>query len=140
MPAAERLVLDTSALLALHGNERGSDEVERILRKHGGRGRVFASFMSLMEFYYVAHRRLGESEARRSYLRLKQLPIRIVESDEQLGLRAAAFKARGAISVADAWIAATAERLGASLVHKDPEFDAFKGVIGLRPLPYKNAD
>ena len=54
--------------------------------------------------------------------------------------RAAAFKAQGSISVADAWIAATAERLGAGLIHKDPEFDALEGVIGLRPLPYKKAD
>jgi hypothetical protein len=33
--------------------------------------------------------------------------------------------------------AATTQRFNAVLVHKDPEFDALKGVIQLQPLPPK---
>jgi predicted nucleic acid-binding protein len=43
------------------------------------------------------------------------------ENDEMLQ-RAAEVKAKNAVSVADAWIAACAGMLGATLVHKDPEF------------------
>jgi len=135
--APESWVLDTSALLCLKGEEPGADEVDRILRRHGGEGRVFASFISMMEFYYVLHRRMGEIEARRGYLQLKQLPILVMESDEELGLAAARFKSAGGLSVADAWVAATAERLGAVLVHKDPEFEALARHVKLQPLPYK---
>ncbi len=37
-------------------------------------------------------------------------------------LRAAAIKAGHAVPVAGAWIAASAEMIGATLVHKDPKF------------------
>lgn len=138
MPRAlESWVLDTSALLCLRCEEPGAGEVERILRRHGGRGGVFVSFISMMEFYYVIHRALGEVEARRGYLELKQLPVHVIESDEELGLAAARLKSVGRLSVADAWVAATAERLGAALVHKDPEFESLASHVRLEPLPYK---
>lgn len=135
--APESWVLDTSALLCLKAEEPGAGEVDRILRRHGGEGRVFVSFISMMEFYYVIHRELGEVEARRGYLQLKQLPIHIIESDEELGLAAARLKSAGRLSVADAWVAATAERPGAILVHKDPEFESLARHVRLHPLPYK---
>jgi predicted nucleic acid-binding protein len=34
-------------------------------------------------------------------------------------------------------VAATARRLDATLVHKDPDFDALKGIIKLHALPPK---
>ncbi|MBI5242522.1 MAG: type II toxin-antitoxin system VapC family toxin [Elusimicrobia bacterium] len=133
---ADSWVLDTSALFCLKGAEPGADGVERILRRHGGEDRVFVSFISMMEFYYVVHREMGEAEARRACLRLKQLPIHVMESDEELGLAAARFKSLGRLSVADAWVAATAERIGAVLVHKDPEFNSLACHVRLQPLPF----
>jgi predicted nucleic acid-binding protein len=41
------------------------------------------------------------------------------------------------LSVADAWIAATALSLGAILVHKDPEYEPLKNKIRQQILPYK---
>ena len=41
------------------------------------------------------------------------------------------------VSFADAFVAATAQRLDATLVHKDPDFDALKGIIKLHALPPK---
>jgi len=137
-PAPELWVLDTSALLCLKEDEAGADEVERVLRRHGPRGDVFVSFISLMEYYYVICQSLGEAEARRAYLQVKQLPLKVVESDEELGLAAGRIKASARLSVADAWVAATAERLDAVLVHKDPEFEQVKRLLRLQALPYKN--
>jgi ribonuclease VapC len=138
-PPAETFILDTSALLCLKENEPGAAEVEALLREQGRKGSVFVSFMSLMEFSYILRQEQGEAAAREGILQLKQLPLRIVESDEPLGLAAARLKATHAISVADAWIAATAERLGATLVHKDPEFEPLAGIIRQKSLPRKKA-
>jgi ribonuclease VapC len=137
MPAVETFVLDTSALLSLKENEPGASEVEAILRQYGKKGSVFISFMSIMEMAYILELEQGESASRQGVLQLKQLPLEVVESDEPLGLAAARIKAGHKLSVADAWIAATAERLGATLVHKDYEFEPLAGLIRLKALPPK---
>jgi predicted nucleic acid-binding protein len=138
MPAAaERCVLDTSALLCLIEGEDGADEVEKILRTHGPKGNAYLCFISLMEFYYINHQERGEAVAQERYTLLKELPLKVVESDPELGLAAGRIKAAHRLSVADAWIAAVAERLEAVLVHKDPEFEPLKRILRLAPLPYK---
>lgn len=136
-PAAETIVLDTSALRCLKENEPGAAEVEAVLRQQGKNETVFISFMSVMELAYILEQEQGETAARQGILQLKQLPIHIVESDQPLGLAAARIKAGHKLSVADAWIAATAERLSATLVHKDPEFKSLAKLIRLRTLPLK---
>lgn len=130
-------VLDTSALFALKEEEEGAGTVEKILRMGGRSGRVFISFMTLMEFYYLILRTHKREHADKSLLMLKQLPLRVVESDETLTLSAAHIKASTRLSVADAWIAATALSLGAILVHKDPEYEPLKNKIQQQILPYK---
>lgn len=136
-PATESFVLDTSALLCLKEDEAGASEVETILRHSGKGGTVFVSFMSIMELAYILEQEYGEAAAREGVLQLKQLPLQVVESDEPLGLAAARLKAAHKLSVADAWIAATAERLRATLVHKDPEYNPLGKLIRLKALPLK---
>jgi len=138
MPNPEVFVLDTSALICLKEDEAGAADVERILRDAGSKGRVFVSFISLMEFFYILQQEQGERAAQKGYLEIKQLPMNVIESDEQLGLSAASFKANHKLSVADAWVAATSQRLGATLVHKDPEFEPLKSVLTQHSLPYKH--
>src|SRR5262245_15874500 len=102
MPAsAKSYILDTSALLCLKENEPGADVVEQLLRDYGTKAQMAVCFISLMEFYYIIHQELGEEEARRGYLLLKQFPLRVVESDEELGLSAARLKAQNKVSLAD---------------------------------------
>lgn len=138
MPGKSRArVLDTSALFCLKENEPGAGAVERLLREAGPKGQVYISFMSLMEYFYILQQEHGETAARRGFLELRQLPLQVVESDEALSLAAGRIKATTRLSVADAWIAATAERLQAQLVHKDPEFESLADQIALQPLPYK---
>lgn len=64
----------------------------------------------------------GERAGRLAYEQLKALPLQWTEASEPLLERAVALKARHALSQADAWIAAAAQQLGATLLHKDPEF------------------
>jgi ribonuclease VapC len=58
----------------------------------------------------------------------RQLPIDWLEASEPLLIRAAQIKASHALSLADAWIAAAALHCGATLLHKDPEFQAIEGL------------
>lgn len=130
-------VLDTSALFCLKDNEAGAEEVEQILERAREAHPVYVSFASLMEYFYVVYQELGRDEAYRAYLELKMLPLKVVESNESLRLLAGEMKALFPLSFADAWIAATAERLNAELVHKDPEFESLSKRLFLKPLPYK---
>lgn len=131
-------VLDTSAVFCLKDDEVGAARVEEILEEAKNKpSKVFVSFMTLMEYLYICFIRYGEELARRAYLELTLLPIETVESDEELRLIAAELKANHNISVADAWIAATAKKLNGILVHRDPEFEAIKHSINCLALPYK---
>ncbi len=131
-------VLDTSAVMTYFFDEEGADEVDRLLRIEGKRaGAVNISFMTGMEVLYRIWQRLGEREGKTWYLRLKALPIQQIPYSEPLLLQAARLKANYLMSVADAWIAATALVQGAILVHKDPEFGPLSPLITLISLPVK---
>jgi predicted nucleic acid-binding protein len=137
LSGAKHFMLDTSALLALHLDEPGAATIEKLLRQSGREHQVWLCFISLMEFFYIIEQQAGVEEARKSYAALKQLPLIIIESDEELGLIAASLKANYQLSLADSWIAAAAKKLDAVLVHKDPEFEQLSSLITLRNLPYK---
>ena len=135
---AERYTLDTSALIAYLADEPGADQVERLLAG-AGRQRValFASFMTFMEATYRVWQARGERAGKLAYLRLRSLPLVRIDVSEGLILRAARVKASYRLSVADAWIAATALLTDSSLVHKDPEFRALADQVRLLELPMK---
>lgn len=117
-------VLDTSAVLALRADERGAERVEEILRRaSNGRSEVLVSFMTRMEILYRVSADEGEEAARSALRLLDSSGIRWVSCEDAILEEAARIKSRGGLSVADAWIASTALRHEAVLVHKDAEFD-----------------
>ena len=115
------VLLDTSALLTLRDDEPGADRVERALEQPQ---RCYACFLSRMEVLYRVWKDEDERAGRLAYEQLRGLPILWVEASEPLLERAASIKARHSLSLADAWIAASAQQVGATLLHKDPEFSA----------------
>lgn len=126
-------VLDTSALLAFMTGEDGADQVEKILL--GKENRAFIPWVVLFEVYYITKRTRGEKEADRRFVLIKELPASILwQMEEPEVLTAARIKAQFRISFADSIIAATAFRLDAILVHKDPEYERLSGMIKLRSL------
>lgn len=135
---AERYVLDTSAILAFTDNEEGADEVQRLLEAARARQCVIdVCAISLMELAYITEREQGEDEAARLVALVKAWPITWVYPDEKTLLQAAKLKATHRLSVADALIAAVAKLSHATLVHKDPEFEALASQLALRSLPFK---
>jgi predicted nucleic acid-binding protein len=131
-------VLDTSAWLTLIEDEAGADIVQGLLEKaRAGEVIVLVSFMSFMGVYYITLQECDRSEAQERVNLMTALPVLRVESTRALGILAAELKAAHRLSVADAWIAALAKERGATLVHKDPEFEQVEAMVKVLKLPYK---
>ncbi len=125
MHREKRFLLDTSALLALRGDEPGADEVEHLLRQvERDKCSLLASFMTRMELLYLITREEGEEAARHALLLLDASGVEWVSCEQEILEAAARLKASGRLSVADSWIGATAIVRSAILIHKDPEFSA----------------
>lgn len=134
----KNVLLDTSAILALRDNEEGAETVETFLQKaKAGEVNVLVSFISFMEVYYIIWERENDELARIAYLELKNLPVKQVNFDERLLLKAGEFKATYRFSMADAWISASAFVTESTLIHKDPDFEMVKDIVKLLALPYK---
>ena len=125
-------VLDTSAVMAVLEQEAEADRVIAILERSSSPERpVHLAFVTLMEVEYKLLRRFGREKAHSALSLVEAWPVRVVESNLQWRRIAAAIKAVGGLSLADAWVAALAVLLDTELVHKDAEFDR---VAGLRSL------
>lgn len=129
-------VLDTSALLAFIEDEAGAARVEELLRLE----RVYLPFVVGLEAYYITQQERSQEEADKRLARIRQLPVRWLDqvSDAVL-IKAGRFKAMHRLSLADALVAAFAADLGATLVHKDPEYEALAAVVRQEQLPSKKA-
>lgn len=134
----EVFVLDTSAWIALDEKEPGAEAVEAILAKAWlGEAEVHGSFATLTELEYIRTQERDAQQGAELLAFARSQPIVWHHSDDALCSAAAQLKAAHKISFADAFVAATAQRCDAVLVHKDPEFAALHGVIQLHPLPPK---
>ena len=132
-----RYLLDTSALLTLRNNEAGAQRVAELLQQAlDGTVAVCGCFMSQMELMYWVWKIEGEAAGRDAIAQCRLLPIDWVHESPALLESAARLKACHPMSLADAWIAAAALQEDATLVHKDPEFEAVESLLEER-LPYK---
>jgi predicted nucleic acid-binding protein len=95
-------------------------------------------FASLTEVEYITSQAEGDEAARQQLTDLNSLPVQWLHSDASLCHEAARLKAAHRISFADAFIAATALRFDAMLVHKDPEFRTLAGDLKQHALPSKS--
>ncbi len=118
MPA---FCLDTSAILTLRDDEPGA---ERVAMLREGPDPCLACFITRMEVLCRVWKDEEERSGRLAYEQLQSLPIQWVDQTEPLLLEASRIKSTHPLSVADAWIAATALLSRATLLHKDPEFEA----------------
>ena len=118
MPA---FCLDTSAIITLRDDEPGAERVATLLE---GPDPCLACFITRMEVLDRVWKDEGERSGRLAYEQLQSLPIQWIDQTEPLLLEASRIKALHPLSVADAWIAATAILSRATLLHKDPEFEA----------------
>lgn len=118
---AKAVVLDTSAAIALLADEPGAGRVAEILNGASARP-VYLSFMTRMEILYRVTAERGEETAGNALRFLDAAGVDWVSCEPAILTEAARIKSRGGLSVADAWIAATAVVRDAVLIHADPEF------------------
>ncbi len=129
MDAESCFLLDTSALLALRGDEAGADEIEGLLRQgESGGCSLLASFMTRMELLYVIRREEGKEAAVRALSLIDTFKLEWVSCEPEILETAALLKAERGLSVADSWIGATAVVRKAILIHKDPELRKFQDI------------
>lgn len=135
---SKNYVLDTSALIAFIHNEYGSDAIQKILDDaRRQKVHVYVSFMTFTEVYYMIWRYKGEEAAKDVMVTMEAMPLECVHSNHQLSLNAGRIKANYKLSLADAFIAATAIEKQAILIHKDPELEPMAKYVETVRLPYK---
>ncbi len=135
---ADNVLLDTSAILAFICAEDGADVVEKNLRAAARNSlTAYASFITVAELFSAAMKKEGRDRAEYYLSVVKAWPVTWVQSDEALCVAAGELKGSHKMSIADAFIAATAIRHHAVLIHKDPEFESLKGLVRQHALPYK---
>jgi predicted nucleic acid-binding protein len=132
-PAA--YVLDSFALLAYLGGERGMARVREILASSAqGQCRVCLSLISLGEVLYIIERERSLPKAQQALAAIEQLPLEILPASRDAVLAAAHVKARFPISYADAFVIAAAQEEDATIVTGDPEFAAMQSQVRIEWL------
>jgi len=120
----KRYLLDTSALLTLRDDEKGANKVSQLLYDaQKNTSACYGCFISLMEILYRVWKDENQLAGRLAYEQCQALPIIWVHESKELLEQAAEIKATQRLSLADAWISASAIQKNAILVHKDPEFN-----------------
>jgi PIN domain nuclease of toxin-antitoxin system len=126
----ETYVLDSYAILALLGEETGSDKVATILRQAQKEiALALITWVNVGEVAYIVERRWGTGQVSRVLGNLEATKISIVPVERDLALVAAHIKAEHSLSYADAFAAALAIREKAVLVTGDPEFRALEPLL-----------
>ena len=132
----KRYVLDAWALLALLQSEEPAASRVRELLLEGERQQatVLLSIVNLGEVYYRVGKRSNRAAALDTLKDIRRLSLTIVSASDEMVLAAADLKIEHAISYADAFAVALADRAGATLVSGNPEFDQLQDRIELEKL------
>lgn len=124
---ADRVVLDTYAVLAFFQREPSAQVVANILMT----GEPWMNLVNLGEVTYIVERTRGKDEADIIFANLLAphrpdggVPISWLPIDERLTRQAASLKSDGGLSYADAFAAASARLLNCPVLTGDPEFAA----------------
>ncbi len=124
-------LLDSYALLAYLNRENGFKKVRDILADAWKSGfPVLMNELNVGETYYILYRKRGHEQA--EYFLdtvLAGLPISMISNDFNAVIAAAKIKARHALSFADCFVVATAQRENAVILTGDPEFKHVENLV-----------
>jgi uncharacterized protein len=132
---SEKLVLDSFALVSLLHKEAGWQRVQAALyAQEKARTRALLNWINWGEFFYVVKRRVGGAKAEEALRLLEQLPIELVPIDQLLVKAAAELKSEHAVSYADAFCVATAQRVNGTVLTSDREFKEVEHLVRVKWL------
>jgi predicted nucleic acid-binding protein len=120
----KKRLLDSFALLAYLNKEDGFEKVRNALADAQKTSLpVLLNELNVGETYYIIHRKRGPEQAE-YFLNpiLPVLPISVIPNDFNTAISAAKIKAGHALSFADCFAVATAQRENAVILTGDPEF------------------
>ncbi len=128
----ETYVLDSFAVLALLGGEKGGEAVLHLLRRaEKNDARVLMTWVNAGEVAYIVERRWGKREVYHILALLEATAIELVAAGRELSLRAAGIKAKYPLAYADAFAAALAIHEDATLMTGDPEFKRLEKMVNI---------
>jgi predicted nucleic acid-binding protein len=133
---SETFVLDSWAVLALlQAEEPAATRVRALLRAaRAEQVRLAISIINVGEVYHIVGRARDQQAADQAIDRLYRLALTVVPADRPRVLAAARWKMAHRIAYADAFAAAAADELGATLVTGDPELTALGEHLRIEPL------
>ena len=128
----EKVILDSYALLTYFQQEQGSHKVVQLLEKADkGKCILYFNLINWGEIYYSIARTKGEKYAQEILLLIEQLPIKLVEIDKDLVFSASLLKSNYALSYADCFAAALAQREECPVLTGDKEFKKLEKFINV---------
>ena len=131
-------VLDSFALLAYFQAESGGPAVLALVEAaRDQQAGLHLSLINAGEMYYLVHRQKGRERAETLLRDLRELPILLEPVSEERVWAAARLKAAHAMSYSDAFAAALAQELNATLVTGDLEFKSVEGIVRILWLARK---
>ncbi len=137
---SDTFVLDSFAMLALLGDEPGSNDVADLLRRARA-DQVYAlmTWVNVGEVAYIIERRWGAERLQAALAMMEATALEIVTAGRDLAVAAAHIKANHAMAYADAFAAALAQESAATLVTGDPEFKLVENVVKIQWLPQRGS-
>jgi ribonuclease VapC len=124
-------LLDSFALLAYLNEEGGFEKVRNVLANAQKSDLpVLMNELNIGETYYILYRKRGLVQA--EYFLdtvLAGLPISLISNDFNAVVSASKIKARHALSFADCFAVATAQRENAVILTGDPEFKKVEKLV-----------
>jgi ribonuclease VapC len=126
-------VLDSYALLAFFEGESGASAIRKLLLSaEKGEAKLLMSVINLGEVWYIMARASNRETAEQNIGEIRSMAIEVVDANWEVTRQAASFKARGGMAYADCFAAAVAQKMDASLVTGDREFEQLSGVIKIK--------
>jgi ribonuclease VapC len=126
-------LLDSYALLAYLNKETGFEKVRNALADaQKSNLPVLMNELNVGETYYILYRKRGHDQA--EYFLdtvLAGLPILMISNDFDAVISASKIKARHALSIADCFAVATAQRENAVILTADPEFKNVENLVSI---------
>ncbi len=131
--AKPKVVLDTKPLIKLFAQEEGWNAVQKILAKvEAEEVEAAISVVTLTEIYYkyLQEKRPDLAKTRIDNLRYA-IYLKKLEIGEQVAVKAGEFKGKYNVSIADAFIAASAYLEGLTIISDDADFKKISEVKAL---------
>lgn len=119
-----RVILDTKPLIRLFAKEEGWENVQEISSKIEAEeieGAISVVTLTEICYKYLQEKRSDLAKARTEELRYATY-LKKLEIDEEVAVKAGEFKGKYNVSIADAFIAATAYFEGSTIISDDPDF------------------